>query len=120
MTFTTTRPASITTATEEIISIDWNMASKILTRLGYILDELNADSDYEPTNGAVSHQLCYAAIDNATTVQGYIYCDNGIYFTDGDNNYRHAEEAAMELIPDRLIYDAYPLINSEICELNYM
>jgi hypothetical protein len=51
---------------------------------------------------------------------GYIYCDNGIFYTNGDNNYRHAEEAALELIPDRLIYDAYLLINGEICELDYM
>jgi hypothetical protein len=119
MTFTTTRPAFATTATESI-SIDWRMADKILSRLGYNLDELNADSDYEPTNGAVSHQLHYPSSYNSCNIMGYIYCDNGIFYTNGDNNYRHAEEAALELIPDRLIYDAYLLINGEICELDYM
>lgn len=118
MTFTTTRPTTTDTVTE-VISIDFRMASKILSRLGYTLDELNADSDYEPTNGAVSHQLHYPTIHNSATILGYIYCDNGIFYTN-DNNYRHAEEAAMELIPDRLIYDAYLVINSEICDLDYM
>jgi hypothetical protein len=119
MTFTTTRPSSATTATESI-SIDWRMADKILSHLGYTLNELNADSDYVPTNGAVSHQLHYPSSHNSANIMGYVYCDNGMFYTNGDNNYRHAEEAALELVSADLVQDAYLLINGEICELDYM
>jgi hypothetical protein len=112
MTFTTTRPVS--SATFTIDAIDPRMAESILERLGYNLNELNADSDRAPTNGEISHQLHYPSLNSSFNVMGYIYCDNDIFYTNGDNNYRHAELAALELIPSHLLYDAYLLLTNAI------
>lgn len=84
--------------------IDHKLAASILDRLGYSLQDLSLEyGDVVIPSGDVSHQLWYDSIENACTIMGYVWCENGIYYVSGNANYETPEEAALELLDRHLV-----------------
>lgn len=84
-------------------AIDFQMAESILDRLGYVLEDLSLKyGDTCICDGDISHQLYYTSTSNSANIIGYIRVENGIYYTKWDN-YKTAEQAALELIDRGLV-----------------
>lgn len=94
------RAASIQSA-----PLDHMMAQSILDRLGYTLRDLEMEyGDICFAPGEITHELHYPSIHNSHNIMGYVKCENGCYYTNGNNNYKTAEQAALDLL-DRVIVD---------------
>jgi hypothetical protein len=92
------------TKTETKNQIDCQLAESILDRLGYTLEDLSLTyGDVVIPSGDVSHQLWYDSTDNACTIMGYVWCENGIYYVSGNTNYGFPELAALELLDEHLV-----------------
>lgn len=106
MTFTTI--AAPTTATK---SINFQMASSILDRLGYELEEI--DIHGEGNGSGITHHLFYRSISSSCNILGYVNCENGIYYVNPANNHRTAECAALELLDREVVEYCRVLIELE-------
>jgi hypothetical protein len=104
----TTAPKSTSNA-----AIDFQMAESILDRLGYVLDDLSLKyGDVCICNGDISHQLYYSSTANSANIVGYVRVENGIYYVKWDN-YKTAEQAALELIDRELVEKTRLAIESD-------
>lgn len=93
--------------TATAIQIDFRMAESILDRLGYELDDLSLlNGDMVIEQGEISHQLHYASHHNAYNVAGHVWHENGLYYV-SSNNYKTAEEAALEHLDRALVERTY-------------
>jgi hypothetical protein len=87
--------------------VDFQLAQSILDRLGYTLRDLSLEyGDVCFGNGEITHELHYSSLFNSHTIMGYVKQENGIYYTDGNNNYQHAECAALDLLDRGIVEDA--------------
>lgn len=97
------RAASLLFA-ENIDAIDHQLAESILDRLGYSLQDLSIEyGDVVLDDGDISHQLYYSTVYSDVNLQGYIRVENGIYYSNHQNNYLTAQQAALDLIPSHLV-----------------
>lgn len=98
------RAASLLFAETNIDAIDHQMAESILDRLGYSLQDLSIEyGDVVLDDGDISHQLYYSTVYSDVNLQGYIRVENGIYYSNHQNNYLTAQQAALDLIPAHLV-----------------
>jgi hypothetical protein len=77
--------------------IDDRLAKSILNTLGYTLEDLSPII----SGGDISHQLY-----RNNSFMGYVWSENGIYYTSGENNYQTAERAAIDLLDARIVNEA--------------
>jgi hypothetical protein len=97
-------------------TIDHLMARSILDRLGFSLQDLSLEyGDVVIPSGDISHQLYYGSNYNATTLYGYVWCDNGIYYASNviGGNHRHPELAALDLLDRATVLDCFYTISLE-------
>jgi hypothetical protein len=86
------------------IDIDFLLAQSILDRLGYSLQDLSLEyGNVVIPSGDISHQLWYDSIDNACTIMGYVWIENGIYYVRPDRNHKTPEQAALDLLDEGLV-----------------
>jgi len=79
--------------------IDYKMSELILNHLNYTLDDLSIYIGIPAENGEISHQLYYASSYSSCNLIGYVYHDNGLYYTAiGCDNYDNPDRAALDLI----------------------
>ena len=84
--------------------IDHLLAQSILDELGFSLQDLSLEyGDMAIPSGDISHQLWYDSIDNACTILGYVWIENGIYYARHDRNHHTAEQAALDLLDPTLV-----------------
>jgi hypothetical protein len=98
------------------IQIDFQMAQSILDRLGYTLRDLSLEyGDVVIPHDDITHELHYPSHHNSHNIAGYIYCDNGIYYTSGEhwNNHRQPECAALDLLDRAVVEDCRYTIDLE-------
>ena len=113
MTFTKT-PVSTRTASIQSEPIDHMMASSIIDRLGFTLQDLSLEyGDVVISGGDISHQLWYDSVDGECTIIGYVNVDNDIYYASGNNNYSTAQQAALELLDWETVDDCRYTIELE-------
>jgi hypothetical protein len=88
----------------KIAIADWQLADSILNRLGYSLQDLSIEfGDVVIPSGDISHQLWYDSIDNACTIMGYVWIENGIYYAKHGHNHKFPEIAALDLLDEGLV-----------------
>ena len=103
------RAASIQSA-----PIDFQLAQSILDRLGYTLRDLEMEyGDVCFAEGDITHELYYGSLYNTHNIIGYVRQEVGYYYTDGQNNYQHAECAALDLLDRAIVEDARYTIEIE-------
>jgi hypothetical protein len=84
--------------------IDERTAEAVLNKLGYVLQDLGLEyGDVVIADNDISHQLYYSSEYSSINLIGYVHIENGIYYTDNNNNHRSPEQAALDLIPQSLI-----------------
>lgn len=106
-----TRAASIS-----IKPIDHLIAQSILDRLGMSLQDLSLEyGDVVIPDGDISHQLYYGSNYNASTLLGYVWCENDIYYTSNviGGNHSHPELAALDLLDRATVIDCLYAIELE-------
>ena len=90
--------------TETKVAIDWQLASDILDRLGYSLQDLSLDfGDVIISDGDISHVLYYSSHHSTFNSMGSIWVENGIYYAKPDRNHRTHEMAALDLLDPELV-----------------
>lgn len=107
------RAASVSLSTD---SIDHLMASSILDRLGMSLQDLSLDyGDVIIPDGDISHQLYFSSEYNASTLLGYVWCENDVYYTSNviGSNHRHPKVAALDLLDRATVNDCLYTISLE-------
>lgn len=107
------RAASVSLSTD---SIDHLMASSILDRLGMSLQDLSLEyGDVIIPDSDISHQLYYSSNYNASTLMGYIWCEQGIYYTSNviGGNHHSPEQAALDLLDRATVIDCLYAIELE-------
>lgn len=105
--------ASVSLSTE---SIDSQMAESILDRLGFSLQDLSLEfGDVVIPDSDISHQLFYSSSYNASTLFGYIWCEQGIYYTSNviGGNHRSPYVAALDLLDRATVIDCLYTISLE-------
>ena len=86
------------------MKINHILATDILETLGYDLEDLSLKyGDVVIPGGDISHQLLYQHKNGSTEVIGYVYIENGIYYTGKHNNYVTAQQAALDLIDSKTV-----------------
>ena len=92
---------------DPLVVIDDKMAQSILDHLGYTLQDLSLEyGDVVIPNEDISHQLFYSSPYNSAELVGYVWIDNGVYYTScGVLNHKSPELAALELLPRHLVID---------------
>jgi hypothetical protein len=97
------RAASLQTTT----AIDHRMADCILDRLGCTLEDLSIKyGDVIIPSGDITHQLYYGSNYSTANLLGYVWCENGVYFTGGGGgNHETPQQAAIELLDSLLVAD---------------
>jgi hypothetical protein len=87
-------------------AIDYKMADCILDRLGCALEDLSIKyGDVIIPSGDITHQLYYGSDYSTANIMGYVWCENGIYFTGGGGNHETPQQAAIELLDSLLVAD---------------
>ncbi len=103
------RAASIQSA-----PIDFKMAESILDRLGYTLRDLELEyGDVCFAEGDIVCELYYGSLYNTHNIAGFVRRENSCYYTDGNNNYKTAECAALDLLDRAIVEDARRAIEAE-------
>lgn len=113
---TTTLVANRIASISNSIAIDFQMASSILDRLGFCLQDLSLEyGDVVIPDGDISHQLYYSSEYNASTLMGYIWRENDVYYTSNafGDNHRSAEQAALDLLEPYKVVDCLYMIQLE-------
>lgn len=119
MTITTTKTTVLIparAASVSIDSIDHLMASSILDRLGFTLQDLSLDyGNVIIPDSDISHQLYYSSNYNANTLMGYIWCEQGIYYTSNviGGNHQSPYVAALDLLDRATVIDCLYTIELE-------
>lgn len=100
---------------DPLVNIDDKMAQSILDHLGYTLQDLSLEyGDVVLPNEDISHQLFYSSPYNSTELMGYVWIDNGLYYTScGVLNHESPELAALELLSRHLVIDTAYAIELE-------
>jgi hypothetical protein len=108
-------------ASIQSVPIDHLMAQSIIDRLGYTLRDLTIEyGDVCFENGEITHELHYSSFFNSHNIMGYVKQENGIYYTNGKNNYQHAEIAALDLLDRTIVEDArYQIEIERACAVDY-
>ena len=103
------RAASIQSA-----PIDFQLAQSILDQLGYTLRDLEMEyGDVCFAEGDIAHELYYGSLYNTHNIAGFVRCENSCYYTDGNNNYKTPEQAALDLLDRAIVEDARYTIEIE-------
>jgi hypothetical protein len=118
MTVTTANPILIPARAASVSTdqIDHLMAQSILDRLGMSLQDLSLDyGDVVIPDNDISHQLYFSSNYNASTLLGYVWCENDIYYTSNviGGNHRHPELAALDLLDRATVIDCLYAISLE-------
>jgi hypothetical protein len=96
------------------VAIDDKMAQSILDRLGYTLQDLALEyGDVVIFDNDISHQLYYGSEYNAANLMGYVWLENGIYYTGAGINHKSPELAALDLLERHLVVDTAYAIELE-------
>ena len=91
--------------------IDHITACNVLENLGYSLDCIDIGANCD-----ISHQLYYSSIYSSFNLLGYIYRENGIYYSgNGDTNCVSPEQAAILLLPNKLVQSTILELKVEGC-----
>jgi hypothetical protein len=107
------RAASVSLTTD---SIDSQMAESILDRLGFSLQDLSLEyGDVVIPDNDISHQLFFSSNYNASTLMGYVWCENGVYYTSNviGGNHTHPAIAALDLLDRATVIDCLYTIELE-------
>lgn len=107
------RAASVSLTTD---SIDSQMAESILDRLGFSLQDLSLEfGNVVIPDGDISHQLFFSSNYNANTLYGYVWCEQGVYYTSNviGGNHRHPAIAALDLLDRATVIDCLYTISLE-------
>jgi hypothetical protein len=106
---------SISRFDSALFAIDDKMAQSILDRLGYTLQDLSLEyGDVVIPNEDICGQVFYSSPYNSAELVGYIWIDNGLYYTScGVLNHKTMELAALELLPRHLVIDTAYAIELE-------
>lgn len=107
------RAASVSLSTD---SIDSQMAECILDRLGFSLQDLSLEyGDVVIPDNDISHQLFFSSNYNASTLIGYVWCENDVYYASNvvGGNHRHAAIAALDLLDRATVIDCLYAISTE-------
>jgi hypothetical protein len=103
------------------VEIDDKMAQSILDRLGYTLQDLSLEyGDVVIFDNDISHQLYYGSEFNSANLMGYVWVENGIYYTGTGINHKSPELAALDLIERNKVIDAaYAIELERVTALDY-
>lgn len=96
--------------------IDFQLAQSILDRLDFFLRDLSLEyGDVVIPQEDITHELYYSSNYNSHNIAGYIYCENGIYYTAAHawRNHKHPALAALELLERAVVEDARHVIELE-------
>lgn len=97
------------------ITIDSQLATLILDRLGFSLQDLSLEfGDVVIPSGDVSHQLYYSSEYSNANLVGYVNVENGIYWSNYVNNHSTAQQAALDLICPLAVQDMALAIELEL------
>lgn len=106
-----------------ITKIDSETASLIIAKLGFNLQDLEAEYGNVVCDEDISHQLIYKSEHNSCVIAGYVWYENGIYYTSSGNaNFNTPQQAALELLKDSDVIECWYKIktNEQICSVNFI